>query len=1243
MEEKEGSDWKGRQANLEEILKQMDDPSPQLLQQLQTDLLKYIADVNPNCQRTALSICESFFSVSSSINYPQFAHVLIDKCLNNRQQNCDAALYLILRCLHSAHDHVIQRLYEELNSKSPKQVLTIISILTAHLKSGGINDASKIIENLTPLLENRDQKIRKEAANAIAVARGEGDHISAPAKPTPLSPRPKSPVKSSTTEQRSESARRNRSPIHKRRVNAQSSQAIWSSWIPKEILQQLQAPKWQSIVAGFEELKKQYQDTPCPPSAVAFGLSSIFIGRTFTPKVMNQMTQEILFYMKEDTPNLTDDTITTIIHFAVDKIVDKRMETDLFEMMDIICQIMTPPYVFQQLYPHLSAKNYTLPARIVSYFAHVILTFGIESKLTFEEVASQLKPLCSHSDATIRKTTVDCIGAMGVIFGESEVLDYFKFLKPVQINELKKSITTANKFSGGMMKPIAATTRVKPTAPLSMQPTATERKFSPKKIRSNPSKSDFNEREFIPSRLITGIARTSPTLECKKAFEEMEEILSSAKSSKGDSSMVYSDFSALFPVLRQWFKENNTTIIHSVAKVLCLSIHLLQDDEVQNIPNEFLSDIFFLLNYTQKPIKSATLTIISLLQAKHPNFIIDAFLPVYTKLSVDGRKAALLFIKDLEFDMTIEEFLPFIVACLGEKSEDFRSNSSSLVNRFMQLPGASDAIRAYSAQFAPAKKNLIQSQINNGAPTIQAIEPQLPQPQKSFTFKMKPTLHHKNHREQKIDPFLPLRVMNGKEKSSLITDTLIHYGERYFTIEFASTDTSEIESSCEVFLTAADADFESFSLTLDIVFLWWATQSLLIQHQESFEVIFDFLLRLFQILIENQRVLDQFEFSVILPTILECVGRDYQQCIEIQRVLFTLCPTPSLLTVLVHILANVTSVYAVAADFNALLSLLPGTNDWTSIKDELVKTSTRIHYVLAKDPSKNPDLFHIAENFLNYLRSCGAITESDSKPISKCKMNPIISAKLKNPSILVYGWIVDLSSADTSITIQALKSISAQLKEDPSIFEPHLEAMVVSLISIVHSYFASDPPPTRLCKYIAFCLLTLFNETSVKNIISQVLVQQLVYEMLTHMSNGINEAVLNQVLNALILKLIDDCTMFAFTGLLSAIGEFENRDQFTERWIRLGLKCFEACGVRICEIGQDEDIKQSQILLNNFLQKYSIEKLNSSTLGSRIVAVIRSFVELVNESFSEVMSSLDMKEALGDDAEIYKFEVQTKK
>jgi hypothetical protein len=63
----------------------------------------------------------------------------------------------------------------------------------------------------------------------------------------------------------------------------------------------------------------------------------------------------------------------------------------------------------------------------------------------------------------------------------------------------------------------------------------------------------------------------------------------------------------------------------------------------------------------------------------------------------------------------------------------------------------------------------------------------------------------------------------------------------------------------------------------------------LIRIQEGFNEIISFLRSLLEFLGDNDRVLDKFEVSIILPTILECVGRNEARWSESRALLLRIC------------------------------------------------------------------------------------------------------------------------------------------------------------------------------------------------------------------------------------------------------------------------------------------------------------------------------------------------------------------
>jgi hypothetical protein len=183
--------------------------------------------------------------------------------------------------------------------------------------------------------------------------------------------------------------------------------------------------------------------------------------------------------------------------------------------------------------------------------------------------------------------------------------------------------------------------------------------------------------------------------------------------------------------------------------------------------------------------------------------------------------------------------------------------------------------------------------------------------------------------------------------------------------------------------------------------------------------------------------------------------------------------------------------------------------------------------------------------------------------------------------------------------------------------------LVLLLVNLIHISFEADEINFRLCKYIAFCLAMAFEVTTLKQSIDPVIVQQLLYELVTHLSNGTGEQSLEQWMRNLVGKLIEECTLNTFTGLLTLIGDFENRVQFTEKWVKLALKCFEQCGTRLCEIVPQDKIQSALAALEKLLHRLTIEYIQESTMGVRIITIFRAFLTKVIEKYPDSINPHD--------------------
>ena len=1472
MQDAREGDWKVRIKAYENILQMMANPSDELLEQLYTELPKYLSDENVSCLRTALLICEKYFKAAQDIDYVGIASVLIDNCLGQKQQIVDSAINIISLCLKEEREAVTAKLFDGLQEKPPQIILAVISIIVAHLANLTAKDADEatnIIDHMKPLTKYEDTQISKEATAAIAAARfvcgTDMDTLTMSVGPEP-SPRAEAkkaakkeeekwvplitssnwkdrkigyeellasidessqlqsiehhflipagteknvvcegivvqiivqlseifktqlarklreyitpiinmlmqkrqsklqalqsafdtiaqnvvsspyeppfcehllkmmqgqsvrlkeeavafimrwPVKTlsapissalqaltsdpaaTVREQASNAVKQifgteeappkeketvivePEKPKQKRagspevirsakRRSMQSSKAAWENWVDPETLKLLNSGQWVSVTNGLEALQRQFEEDPSHPSVVVMGLASLFTGKTFTPKVMQNLMQNLLHYLRYAPDKTTDEALSATITFALDKIQDKRFEQPIFEILDTAAECQSTQFVFQAMYPYLGVKNPILPLRIVSYFAYHLKQYGKDASLNLEEFANQLKPAFSHSDSAIRKMANECLQVVSG-FDSAAADQYFSYVKgkaePKKQPEAKHEEFKPMKTKGRSEIPIPG--RNRPVSPSAKHP---------------PQKQKQEEKGLFPARLVQSIAKMQSILDTRRALDEAEMILTKQIEQFGQSSVPSSEFTELFVRLRQWFKESNTNIVLSVTKVLTLCFKAIDKEQISNVSSEFLCDVCLLLNFAHKGIRNAALTALTQLDAIHESFVPDILLPMFGKLNVDGKKAGVNFMKGLKFEMNTEQYTPLITYFLADKSESFRDQARPLIEKFLQLPGASDSLRACADQYPPAQKSQILQR-------LQAIEQSVEKPEaekesseaSDSPFKVFPTKSEEKIREENLDPFLPLKVLNCEEQPSTLGDVLQGYSDKYFTHSITGIDEESIRSSCIMLLEIGESDFEHFSLILDIILLWWSNQALLVKQQEGFNEIIQFLSTVLDELKTRKRRLSKFEFTIILPTILECYGRDEAQWDGILKSILSISEMMEVLEVLTKLLTMASSVYTLVATFKALMKFVLPVCDATNFIPSLTKSATKIHNLVANQQDQE-ELLEVSQKFLEVLESYSTDEKKvdepkedekkqsprrldrkvspakiekptvpkpqslvsprrvetkasppkalDQIPVSQPRQSPSphgerkprkivaptedILERANDPSIQIYRWIADVWSSDHRVMIQALKSLSTQMKDNPSLFMKHTDALVIALISKIHTQFGADPIPIRVCKYLAFCLLNLFNETDLTNGIKKEYIQQIIYELLTHLTNGISEPVLNQVLNAIIIKLLEDCPMFSFMGLLAAVGEWNNYEQVSEKWIRMSLKCLEPCGVRICEIGNVNDVKTAVQLVKDFLKTNPKEQIEASPIGGKIMTVLNNFLHLASESF----------------------------
>ena len=1175
---------------------------------------------------------------------------------------------------------------------------------------------ASIQNQLVKLTEDPNLSVRDVVAKALAKIGGQ--------KPSEIKiPEPQ--LQKARQRARSPDTRRS----VKRKPTTQLAVNIWPNWVDEETLTLLNSNQWNQVTAGLEQLRKQFDDDPSCPHAVVAGISQIFVGKTFTPKVMINIVKDILYYIQSDPSKITDDALNMVLHFTLDKIQDKKLESSLFELLDALCECNSGQYVFSFFYNQLSAKNPVIPARIVTYFAHYISMQGDSCDIDLETLSVQIKPLFQHSDQSVRKAAQECYSS--VIALGPEALEYFKYVKPpqapqkkfqpqhdispqhendlekvTQINEVSSDIIDSPPFAPPAPKPKSRASEI-PVPKRSQSPKRNQRPVSspePKSARkASPEKSLFS------NKLLQAVTKSGSILECKRGFDELEGMLNKMVEKGPTNSIPFGDFSELFIRMKQWLRDTNATILLPLSKCIGLSLKLIKVSDISLIPNDFLSDMILLLNFSSKAIKNSCISNMNALYSMLPSFIPDVFIPMFHKLSAEAKLTALKYFCNLNIDMDVPTYGSFIVQCLSNKSEEFKEAVTPICMRYLQLPGAQEEIERDAEQFAPAKKVYIKSQVSQ---LIKQGNQLHEQKIEAMLFKQPPTEEDKKDRMQTVDPFLPLKILNSDEQPESLGELLQNLAETYFPSSVLSTDPDAIATSCKLFIEIAKQDFNGLSLVLDIVFMWWANQALFIRQQAGFTEIINFLESLILILADHNRILSQYEISLILPTVLECMGRYPDMWRRVQDLIFGVCENSTLLTVLVRILAIASSVFALSATFNALMEIIPLSNA-EKYYSELKQTTAKILSLVSSNKEQNPELYETATEFTAFLNELTSpqkqsspnkqqqqkehqqkqnehkqkeinqrqqqqqqqneqINEEQAKEvnvsstspqkeapksnipspsqnkreISVCFLNDAIIQQKADPSYEIYEQLANLISPDYQLAIKSLKYISALLKTNENILRPHLEYLIVSLILKIHvrEIPAKDAPngdlPLKHFKHTLLCILTLFNESKLYQAIKKEYIQQIVYEMLTHLSNGSKEPkldkVITDVLNAIIVKLIDECTMYAFMALLAAIGEFDSNNEFSDKWLRLAIKCFEACGERICEVGNHIDICNTFSLIDQFFEMHDISHIDSARLGIKVFTAIKKYGVFVMSKYGDMIRSKESLKKLGPNSIILK-------
>lgn len=1232
MQKDNSGDWKTRQAKYEKILDNMKDPEPELLKELDSNIVSYLSDPNPNCIHTVLLICDLYFKKGQSINYLEISNILIDKAFTTgKQANNDIATNLVMNCIDNCKNQVFLNVCEKLSSKSPKVVKAILLILKSFLEKYNESDeCNTIIKFVSPLTTNRDPLIRKESSEILKVAqlRVGGDDEKQESEKNMASKKTLKPVNSVKQEeikkeqhvktqiQKKESPKKEIKSKEKSIKHINNALDAWESWVSQDILENLNHHKWNYVVEGINGLKRMYNEEDGNPTVCAYGLSTIFIGKTFTPKVMNILTSDILFYLKEANGNLTDDTILAVLNFINDKLSDKKLETVLFEIADIICEISSPWNVLNSFCHNFTAKSPMLLLNTLHYLIHCLQKFGKDDSIHAEEIMRQISNLISHSDQNIRKSVNECISLINSLFGEI-ILDENKpkqnSVNNEQIVQQPKtniiSQTKKRQSTIGIKQKIQAQQNRIPDDGkeqndlVSKLPTKRTRaslqpKSSTKVIKNNDNDFEENDNELIPKSALDIIFKSNSILEYRKAFDEIAKTLSKHLEANEKSSFHYSDFEQLFSIIKKFFKENKSALVGSLVQVLDYSFQLINKDDIQLVPKSFLSEMFLLFGYSGNNIKTTLTKVLVNIGSLYQNFVKDVFLPMFSQLNDDCKKSGILVITELDFEMNIEDYLELILFCLIDDSLEINDRKTILVQKYLMLPNSLNYIKKSIKSLPLTKKEYILSQLDSSNDSI---------------FDNTPTINDKKNREDSIDSSIFIKIINTTCSISIVTNILSKYCKNIFRFQLEQiiNDKNQVSDTCEILAFAAKNEFEKFELVIDIIFLWW-TRSIIYDSNTQclFSLLTSFLKKVLLIFKEeNKRKLTTFELKIILPIIFEFSGKGFSQFDEIENLILENSSLDLFVEVTVQILNEIESVDAIKESANIILKNVSSIDQCN--KSQFNDIITKLN----KNSKQIPEFAEIANSFINVISSQSVSNQRNRN--SKCSINQNILNYTQESEFMVYNWISSISSCNINEVIKAIKAISGQLQIEPKVIEKHNKALLTSIIIAMHKSFEANQ--IRLSKYLAFCLLTLFDESSLSKTITDIEVQQVIFEMITQLSNNIDEPILNQVLNAIIVKIIDTAPIFAFRGLLKTFDEYQNPN-LNDKWILLAIKCFEACCSRIADAFNESIIIESLIILNDFFKENSSCYLMQTSIEKKFMRCFQNYLKIINQKDPNLLS-----------------------
>ncbi|KAH0786101.1 hypothetical protein GPJ56_010001 [Histomonas meleagridis] len=243
---------------------------------------------------------------------------------------------------------------------------------------------------------------------------------------------------------------------------------------------------------------------------------------------------------------------------------------------------------------------------------------------------------------------------------------------------------------------------------------------------------------------------------------------------------------------------------------------------------------------------------------------------------------------------------------------------------------------------------------------------------------------------------------------------------------------------------------------------------------------------------------------------------------------------------------------------------------------------------------------------------------------SKSKMNPIIDQIIESPQIQMYKWISDLLNNDIHLLLQPLKLISNQLKNDINVFKPHIDTLLVALIRTLHIQLSLTPLPTRVCKYAAFCMLTILGESEAHNKMRNEYVEQVIFDIVTCNSMSQtqpNEQVLVQVLNAIVIKLIDDFRVISFNVIVRIFCDCDNVNDGIYKNV---LRYFENC-IEMTSKNSDFD---EVIEVVNVIDELIVKNSMQMEMKNKVLKIVSKFLGEIGNKFKNEFGKKDVNEKL---------------